>query len=417
MQTPSTPKKQPPSYPLGGPVRQTPERAPGSVIRVLKKKKAPTRRGGTGAGPIVIGATLQDEENDNMATLVTVEENDGTPETAAKKPKKPAEIAMEKFAYELARKKIDGLKAEFKELQAFKPTGVTATSFAMNKNRNRYNNVLCYDHTRVILTHNVPPSTDYINANWVSSSLVGLTNKYICTQGPTDFTVNDFWRMIWQEKVKSIVMLCGVFEGGKPKCAQYYPTKPNESKTYGTVQVTNKRNTTASGEKIYESTLFEVIADGFAEPIQLTLMRWLDWPDFGIPQSGLGMLRIMKFIRANKHSTAVIHCSAGIGRTGTVMACEICLRIMLEGKELNVPEVVKELRCQRAGSIQTESQYIYLHRALSEYVHAKKLVKDELSKFFLAFAEYRKLLIKQAENSTPASIARAAPPGAFPKPS
>jgi len=408
QQSPTTPKKQPPSYPLGGSVKQLPDRTPSPAVRGSRRRKAPTRRGAATG----LGITLQEDEN---MTMATVDENEGGAPEAIKKQKKPAEIAMETFALALAKKKIEGLKDEFKQLQSFKPLDTAANAFAANKDKNRYQNVLCYDRTRVVLTHNVPPDSDYVHANFVSSSLVGLTNKYICTQGPTDLTVNDFWRMIWQEKVKNVVMLCGVVEDGKPKCSQYYPIGLDESKLYGTVLVTNKRNSTASNEKIYESTVFEVIAEGFAEPIQLTLMRWLDWPDFGIPQSGMGMLRIMKTIRDSKDSTAVIHCSAGIGRTGTVMACEICLRILLDGKELNVPEVVKELRSQRAGSIQTESQYIYLHRALSEYVHAKKLVKDELAKFFVSFAEYQKTLVKPAENPPAAPVACPLQPGAPPK--
>ncbi|KAI6227349.1 hypothetical protein M3Y99_01257000 [Aphelenchoides fujianensis] len=121
----------------------------------------------------------------------------------------------------------------------------------------------------------------------------------------------------------------------------------------------------------------------------------------------MGMLRILKHIRDVKDSTAVIHCSAGVGRTGTIMACEICLRILLEGKELNVPEVVKEMRSQRAGSIQTEHQYIYLHRTLCEYVHAKKLIKDVIVEFFQAYNEYSKLSNKPSSAGEPPAAAPA----------
>ncbi|KAI6207220.1 hypothetical protein M3Y99_01861400 [Aphelenchoides fujianensis] len=110
----------------------------------------------------------------------------------------------------------------------------------------------------------------------------------------------------------------------------------------------------------------------------------------------MGMLRILKHIRDVKDSTAVIHCSAGVGRTGTIMACEICLRILLEGKELN-----------RAGSIQTEGQYIYLHRTLCEYVHAKKLIKDVIVEFFQAYNEYSKLSNKPSSAAEPPAAAPA----------
>jgi len=345
------------------------------------------------------GSRIEAETEENAGlTMVTVD-NDAPNEP--KRPKKQSELVMERFLMALAPKKIDGLKAEFKEIQSFQAPDTTATAFAANKDKNRYHNILCFDKTRVPLTFKVPPETDYIHANWVDSSLATLTNKYICTQGPTETTVNDFWRLIWQEKVRHVVMLCGVVENGKPKCAQYYPLAVDEPKNYGAVTVTNKRNLTAPNEKIFEATMFEVVADN-QEPFGLTLYRWLDWPDFSIPQSGMGMLRILKAIRDQPNTTALIHCSAGVGRTGTLMACEICLRIMLEGKELSVPDVVKELRTQRAGLIQTESQYIYLHRALCEYLHAKKCAKKaELAEFFTAFCNYRQGLMKPAVPTSP----------------
>jgi protein tyrosine phosphatase len=107
-----------------------------------------------------------------------------------------------------------------------------------------------------VLTYGVPPNTDYIHANWVDSNTVKLTNKFICAQGPIDSsatspgTVNDFWRMVWQEKVRFIVMLCNVIETGKVKCAQYFPVLIEESKTYGTITVKNLKNVTAPNEKV-----------------------------------------------------------------------------------------------------------------------------------------------------------------------
>lgn len=148
---------------------------------------------------------------------------------------------------------------------------------------------------------------------------VKLTNKFICSQGPMEAcatssgTVDDFWRMIWQEKVKFIVMLCNVVEDGKVKCAQYFPVNSDESKLYGSVTVANKKNITTSSEKSFESLLLEVSVEG-SLPSQLTLMRWNDWPDFSVPQSGMGMIRILKAIHDQPKATALIHCSAGIGR-------------------------------------------------------------------------------------------------------
>ncbi|KAI6169988.1 Receptor-type tyrosine-protein phosphatase T [Aphelenchoides bicaudatus] len=160
------------------PPRQLPPRT--------RRKKGPTRRA---------AATVIDEEDG--ATRVTVE-NDALVPVPAKHLKKPHELSMENFAASLARKEIEGLKAEFKELQALQPPDAPYTEFTAGKGKNRYDNIVCFDRTRVVLTYQVPPESSYIHANWVGSSIVKLTNKYICTQGPMDNTINDFWRMIWQ---------------------------------------------------------------------------------------------------------------------------------------------------------------------------------------------------------------------------
>ncbi|KHN87936.1 Receptor-type tyrosine-protein phosphatase T [Toxocara canis] len=272
-------------------------------------------------------------------TMATVEDEETSTERPAKNRKKSkADNALEKFALATVSKKIDGLKAEFASLKAFTPQKTDQTAFAANKGRNRYNNVPCYDATRVVLKFGVPPEVDYIHANYVKTTLCELENKYICTQGPMDATVNDFWRMVWQEKPRSIIMLCKLVEGGKPKCAQYFPGKTN----------------------------------------------------FGVPASGMGMLRILRQVRDLPNSTAIVHCSAGVGRTGTMVACEICLKILLEGKDLNPVDVIKEMRTQRAGAVQTEGQYVYLHKTLLEYINAKKIAKDKIAEFFTVYKTYQK---------------------------
>ncbi|VDN04040.1 unnamed protein product [Thelazia callipaeda] len=321
-----------------------------------------------------------------LITMATVEEDDAAiPSRPVKKT--GSDQALENFALATIAKKIDGLRAEFASLKAFTPSLISQTAFDRNKDCNRYHNVICYDHTRVVLNFNVPPDKDYIHANYVRTLLCNLSNNYICTQGPMDTTVNDFWRMVWQEKSKSIVMLCKVVECGKQKCSQYFPLNHGETKQYGKVVVQNVRKTSSPSEKVFEAIQMNVCVKG-NPTFALTLFRWLDWPDFGVPTSGMGMLRILRQIRDQPRSTAIIHCSAGVGRTGTIVACEICLRILLEGKHLNVLDVIKEIRTQRAGAVQTEGQYIYLHRTLCEYINAKKIARDKIAEFFTAYLAY-----------------------------
>ncbi|VDM47958.1 unnamed protein product [Toxocara canis] len=328
--------------------------------------------------------------DDMVVTMATVEDEDACTDRPAKnKRKSKADTALEKFALATVSKKIDGLKAEFASLKAFTPQKTDQTAFVANKTRNRYNNVPCYDATRVVLKFGVPPEVDYIHANYVKRTLCKLENTYICTQGPMDGTVNDFWRMVWQEKPRSIIMLCKLVEGGKPKCAQYFPGKTSETKQFGQVVVQNVKTTSPASETVFEAVQLNVCVTG--EPtIKITLFKWLDWPDFGVPASGMGMLRILRQVRDLPNSTAIVHCSAGVGRTGTMVACEICLKILLEGKDLNPIDVIKEMRSQRAGAVQTEAQYVYLHKTLLEYINAKKIAKDKIAEFFTVYKTYQK---------------------------
>lgn len=127
------------------------------------------------------------------------------------------------------------MKKEYAELKAYVPPEHAAPTFEANRSKNRYTDQLCYEHTRVKLTYNVPPDTDYIHANWTEVEDVGF--KMICTQGPLKDTVNDFWRMAYQEKAAGIVMLCKNVENGKPKCSVYFNETAGEVNTYGTLQV------------------------------------------------------------------------------------------------------------------------------------------------------------------------------------
>ncbi|MCP9261728.1 Tyrosine-protein phosphatase non-receptor type 9 [Dirofilaria immitis] len=297
--------------------------------------------------------SLEEEEQkestveEALVTMATVEDDEGVVVSARPKKKSGPDQALEKFALATVAKiqkipllqEIEGLKAEFATLKTFMPTLNSQAAFDRNKDCNRYNNIICYDHTRI----QCASDRDYIHANYVRTSLCNLPNNYICTQGPMDSTVNDFWRLVWQEKPKTIVMLCKVIECGKQKCSQYFPLNQGETKQYGKVIVQNVRKTSSdSNERLRKGNPSFV----------LTLFKWLDWPDFGVPTSGMGMLRILRQIRDQPRSTAIIHCSAGVGRSGTIIACFGC---------------DKEIRTQRAGAVQTEGQYIYLHRTLCEF--------------------------------------------------
>uniref|UniRef100_A0A7E4ZUS6 Protein-tyrosine phosphatase n=1 Tax=Panagrellus redivivus TaxID=6233 RepID=A0A7E4ZUS6_PANRE len=311
----------------------------------------------------------------------------------------PIVKAMEAFCAMTVKKTVEGLKAEFAELANFVPADISANAFKTNVAKNRFANIPCYDRTRVVLKFAVPPECDYIHANYVDTSVVKLTNRYICAQAPMDTTVGDWWRMIWQEKPKHILMLCKTIENGRSKCAQYFPNGIGEQLSFGPIVVQFVRNVNSGNEKAYESSNLRVSIG--KEGYQLVLHRWNDWPDFGVPSNGMGLLRLLRSVRTDPGTTALIHCSAGVGRTGTIMALELGLRALLDGKECQPLEIVKELRSQRACCVQTEGQYVFVHRCLIEFIKAKKLAKNEVAEFATQYAQYKRALETQQPQTAP----------------
>uniref|UniRef100_A0A7E4V346 Protein-tyrosine-phosphatase n=1 Tax=Panagrellus redivivus TaxID=6233 RepID=A0A7E4V346_PANRE len=300
--------------------------------------------------------------------------------------KPPIEVPLQNFARASLQKKTDGIKAEFIKITNLQPTDPTCTALTLHPYRNRYHNNTCYDRTRVVLKYLVPSEVDYINANWVTEGPnFKLANKFICTQGPIENTVNDFWRMVWQEKPKHIIMLCKTLENGKSKCAQYWPLGIGETKTFGTVCVTHVRSITAEKEKIYDSSVFCVQVG--SETHNLEHHRWNSWPDFGVPQSGIPIIRLLRHCHEPKDAPIVVHCAAGIGRTGTFMAVEIAMKMVALRQEINIYEVVKELRNQRGGMVQTPEQYLFVHRCIFEYMNAKHIARNLVTEFNTAYLE------------------------------
>lgn len=214
--------------------------------------------------------------------------------------------AMMDFVDATVAKGIGGLKKEYERIGQSKAQASRA--FKDNALKNRYGNIPCFDFNRVVLSYQSPPESDYIHANRFESKIAALNSTFICTQAPTDRTINDFWRMVWQEKPKFIVMLCRLLENKKPKCSLYWPERKGERKTYGTVAVTNEGDGGKGNEPVFDIEKFRVEADD--NEIIVKHIRWLDWPDFGIPKSGLGMLRVLRKIDMDK-GTAIVHCSAG----------------------------------------------------------------------------------------------------------
>uniref|UniRef100_A0A672SFI5 Receptor-type tyrosine-protein phosphatase epsilon n=1 Tax=Sinocyclocheilus grahami TaxID=75366 RepID=A0A672SFI5_SINGR len=236
-----------------------------------------------------------------------------------------------------------------------------------NKEKNRYPNILPYDHSRVILTPiDGVPCSDYINASYID----GYTdkNKFIAAQGPKQDTVADFWRMIWEQKSATIVMLTNLKERKEDKCHQYWPDQG--CWTYGNVRVAVEDFTALVDYTIRKFCVQYQASDGTKTPRLVTQLHFTSWPDFGVPFSPIGMLKFLKKVKQVNPSYAgpiVVHCSAGVGRTGTFIVIDALIDMMYAEKKVDVFGFVSRIREQRSQLIQTDLQYSFVYQALLEY--------------------------------------------------
>lgn len=172
-------------------------------------------------------------------------------------------------------------------------------------------------------------------------------------------TIGDFWRMIVQEKSPVILMLCGIKEQGKSKCEQYWPEKEGENMTYDGITIVNKK--ISKPEEQLTLTTLEYTMEG-KEPLKVQHYYWHGWPDRGVPKNAMSCLRLLaKFAKLNN---IVVHCSAGIGRTGTIIGLDYAQRHLEKGEKLRLKDVVKEMRRSRFNSVQTDMQYLFMHYVL-----------------------------------------------------
>ncbi|RXN07035.1 receptor-type tyrosine- phosphatase epsilon-like isoform X3 [Labeo rohita] len=236
-----------------------------------------------------------------------------------------------------------------------------------NKEKNRYPNILPYDHSRVILTAiDGAPCSDYINASYIDGYTD--TNKFIAAQGPKQDTVADFWRMIWEQKSATIVMLTNLKERKEDKCYQYWPDQG--CWTYGNVRVAVEDFTALVDYTIRKFCVQYQASDGTKTPRLVTQLHFTSWPDFGVPFSPIGMLKFLKKVKQVNPSYAgpiVVHCSAGVGRTGTFIVIDAMIDMMYAEKKVDVFGFVSRIREQRSQLIQTDLQYSFVYQALLEY--------------------------------------------------
>uniref|UniRef100_A0A8C9SHP7 Tyrosine-protein phosphatase non-receptor type 9 n=1 Tax=Scleropages formosus TaxID=113540 RepID=A0A8C9SHP7_SCLFO len=294
-------------------------------------------------------------------------------------------MAVKELLQYVKRKKKKGIYQEYEEIRKEPPAGTFEYSKKLsNQIKNRYSDVLCLDHSRVTLTTRHDTS-DYINASFMDG--YKRVNAYVATQGPLPKTFGDFWRMVWEQRVLIIVMTTRVVERGRVKCGQYWPLEEGSADVYGRFQVRNSRIEMFQDFKLSH---LELCDSQSGERRDVAHYLYVSWPDFGVPKSASAMLDFRAQVKRHQEAAfqamctdwtgpaggppLVVHCSAGIGRTGTFCTLDICLSRLDDIGTVDVRQTVRRMRSQRAFSIQTWDQYYFCYRAVLEYAQRRGLL-------------------------------------------
>ncbi|XP_063058094.1 receptor-type tyrosine-protein phosphatase S isoform X2 [Engraulis encrasicolus] len=239
------------------------------------------------------------------------------------------------------------------------------SNLEVNKPKNRYANVIAYDHSRVILAPiEGITGSDYINANYIDG--YRKQNAYIATQGPLPETFGDFWRMVWEQRSATVVMMTRLEEKSRIKCDQYWPSRGTE--TYGMTQVTLLDTIELA---TFCVRTFSLHKNGSSEKREVRQFQFTAWPDHGVPEYPtpfLAFLRRVKTCNPPDAGPIVTHCSAGVGRTGCFIVIDAMLERIKHEKTVDIYGHVTLMRAQRNYMVQTEDQYSFIHDALLEAV-------------------------------------------------
>ncbi|KAI6179958.1 Tyrosine-protein phosphatase non-receptor type 9 [Aphelenchoides besseyi] len=375
---------------------------PSTVVRRRNTRQTPTE---TEESTVVCSQTRRRQQRPQVL-VETV--NRDKPESSSQR---AFYLQFIKSIFELG---VEGIvKLYNAELRAYFPANITRQAFDKNPTKNRYSDVVCLDSTRVKLRN---WSTDYIHANYVKTEV--LTNSgFICTQGPMTTTVCDFWHMVCQEQAANIVMLCETMELGKEKCQQYWPRRMNETLEFPGFRIRNMGVDTSDSVTVISllevRRVFGSEVDSVSRKCKPHYVRhhlWKNWPDRGVPSSTLAPFRILAQVRPST-SPCVVHCSAGIGRTGTLVAIEACLQTLLLERPLNVVEVIKELRSMRIHTIQTDLQFLFVYKCLIAQGIVRGILPKELGSVSRKFSrDYNSLLATRLAVQPKAPLPTRSPP-------
>lgn len=266
--------------------------------------------------------------------------------------------------------------AQFEQLYRKKP-GMTMNAARLDDNiaKNRYRDISPYDQTRVILKEQNTSGGDYINANYVNMEIPGsgIVNRYIAAQGPLPKTCTDFWQMVWEQHSSLVVMLTTKVEKGRVKCHQYWP-EMYETMDYGLLQITCVKEEETPSFAFREFNLTHVET---SEERHISHMQYIAWPDHNVPDDPADFLEFVLKVRQRRMGMVeptIVHCSAGIGRTGVLITMETAMCLIEANQPVYPLSIVRQMRDQRAMLIQTATQYKFVCEAILK-VFNEELVK------------------------------------------
>nr|XP_045004375.1 receptor-type tyrosine-protein phosphatase eta [Jaculus jaculus] len=296
------------------------------------------------------------------------------------KPKKSKLIRVENFEAYFKKQQADSNCGFAEEYEDLKLVGISlpkyAAELAENRGKNRYNNVLPYDISRVKLSVQTHSADDYINANYMP----GYHSKkdFIATQGPLPNTLKDFWRMVWEKNVYAIVMLTKCVEQGRTKCEEYWPSK--QAQDYGDVTVAMTSEVVLPEWTVRD---FTVKNTQTSESHPLRQFHFTSWPDHGVPDTTDLLINFRYLVRdymkqSPPESPILVHCSAGVGRTGTFIAIDRLIYQIENENTVDVYGIVYDLRMHRPLMVQTEDQYVFLNQCVLDIIRSQKDSKVDL---------------------------------------
>lgn len=249
---------------------------------------------------------------------------------------------------------------EFENLQNLRPLDECLIGQTKeNKKKNRYKNIVPFDTTRVMLGKD----GGYINANFIKMPVKDENFLYIACQGPLPTTLGDFWQMVWEQKSNVISMMTQEVEGGKVKCQRYWPDTPRSPE-----MVDDRLQITLVKDQHLDNFVIRLIEvkDIQTNEIQrVTHLNYTGWPDHGTPTQPEQLLTFISYMRHIHQSGPIItHCSAGIGRSGTLICIDVVLGLISKDADFDISDVVRTMRLQRQGMVQTEEQYIFCYQVI-----------------------------------------------------